>query len=124
MHINSNQAVTFSLHRHRSQALLVSIVVAFAAYMASLPPLPHRVGYHDLADKRSLFGPPNLRDLVLNIPFLIVALTSVVVCPVRLIRKSRAAWGSLFVDMALVSFGLACCHWRRRTNLCSGSGCP
>jgi hypothetical protein len=113
--VNRHRSEAFSLRAcclsHWRHALLSSIVIAFAAYMASLPPLPQDIGYHNFADTRRLLSVPNFFDVFSNILFLLIGLAGVIVCCVRPIGRSRAAWFTLFLGVALVSFGSAWYHW-------------
>lgn len=100
---------------HRTRQLTVALFTLGALLVvASLPPIPQPVQYHDFADQRTLFGVPHALNVVSNLGFLIVGAFGLS----RLSRgrrtfadgRERAAYRVFFAGIVAVGFGSAVYH--------------
>jgi hypothetical protein len=63
----------FRLWKRRTRlGLLVAFSLLFITALWLAPRAPLGAGYHDFADKRTMFGTPNCLDVLSNVPFIIV----------------------------------------------------
>jgi hypothetical protein len=96
-------------------ALIAGIAVAALVALGVHGPIHQAPGYHDFADRRTIWGIHNFWNVVSNLPFLLVALWGV-----RALRSQaaflqhweRTAYGVLLSGVALVAFGSAGYHLR------------
>ena len=94
----------------------LTVLIAFM-----VPPIAQDPAYHDLADRRALFGTPNGLNVLSNLPFLVVgALGLAFLARDRSSRSSiafltpaeRQPYWLLFAGVALTGIGSAYYHWR------------
>jgi ceramidase len=54
--------------------LALTACIAVGLFLIFAPPLRQIQGYHDFADRRTMFGIPNFWDVISNLPFLVIGL--------------------------------------------------
>jgi hypothetical protein len=99
--------------RARLAILAAFAVVAGAIMFGAFPPLGQNAAYHDFADRRTIWGIPNFRNVVTNLPFLAVAVWGLRAYGSRAAfqeRWERGAYGILLLGLALVAFGSGYYH--------------
>ena len=65
----------FTVNKTTSQRLLLwSIAIIAVVSIGQVPPISQDVNYHHFADKQTLFGIPNMWNVLSNFPFLLVGL--------------------------------------------------
>lgn len=93
-------------------AFLAQLVLAVAAALACLPPVPQDTAYHAFADTLTRFGLANERNVVSNAAFLAAGIVGLR----RVLRHGafpgRAMWLFFFAAVILVGFGSAWYHHR------------
>ena len=75
-------------------------------------PIAQDPRYHEFADRRPIFGIPNILDVVSNIPFLLVGLRGVKLSIGKRFVGAAAAWTVFFMGVAVVGVGSAYYHWQ------------
>jgi len=105
------------------RTLLLTVTVITAAGIWLLPPIAQPLGYHDLADKRTIWGIPNFANVVSNLPFLFVGMDGL-----RVMRRARVGRGLAEVEVVdyrvgvgllwpLLALGVASVWWWHWTEL-------
>ena len=92
-----------SAKRNRPVLALLVLTVASLAGLSLIPPIPQDQSYHQFADQRTLFGIPNVWNVVSNLPFIAVGAAGLA----RFHRQ--AATTVLFLGIFLTGFfGIGC----------------
>jgi len=100
--------------------ILLLLVVGVIAAVFLFPAIPQNEAYHNFADKRGLWGVPNLLNVVSNGLFLIAGLMGVRFVGAKP-PEDRATFSSpverwayllFFISVAATAFGSAYYHWR------------
>jgi hypothetical protein len=94
-------------------SVLVVVVIAAAAGIFSLPPIPQDLAYHAFADPRTMIGIPNALNVLSNIPFLIAGWYGLSVTRrtgAQMAPWEQGAYVALFGGTALTAFGSAYYH--------------
>jgi len=100
------------LFRSYSRQLLVVVSVAVPLVLLfSRPPIRQPQEYYEFADRRVFLGIPNFFDVTTNLAFLLVGIAGLRFCFKNHWEGLRAAWITLFVGLASVSFGSSYFHW-------------
>jgi hypothetical protein len=99
------------MRQHWPAGALVILLVASLAGAMALEPIAQNAAYHDFADKRSLFGVPNLLDVASNIAFVIVGALGIALCAGPRRPQRVASWMVFFIAAVLTGFGSAYYHW-------------
>ena len=94
-----------SAKRNRPVLALLVLTVASLAGLSLIPPIPQVQSYHQFADQRTLFGIPNVWNVVSNLPFIAVGAAALA----RFHRQ--AATTVLFLGIFLTGFGSSYYHW-------------
>ena len=94
-----------SAKRNRPVLALLVLTVASLAGLSLIPPIPQDQSYHQFADQRTLFGIPNVWNVVSNLPFIAVGAAGLA----RFHRQ--AATTVLFLGIFLTGFGSSYYHW-------------
>jgi len=81
------------ISRKASLGLLVLLTVVFAAVCCLIPRFPQPLSYHQFADRRGLFGIPNLGDVASNLPFAAIGIWGLV-----FLRQSNSDLAGHFID--------------------------
>jgi len=90
--------------RWRLWVFLGAMAVSLAA-LPLLPPIPQDQDYHHFADERSLFGIPNVWNVVSNLPFILVGAIGLARC------RDDTATIFIFAGIFMTGFGSAYYHW-------------
>jgi hypothetical protein len=95
-------------------ALLVITILVIVAATLSLPPIPQDPAYHQMADRRMLFGVRNAMDVLSNLPFLVFGIlgmrTVIHGRPRGLTRDATWAWLGFFGATAATAVGSVYYH--------------
>ena len=94
-----------SAKRNRPVLALLVLTLASLAGLSLIPPIPQDQSYHQFADQRTLFGIPNVWNVVSNLPFIAVGAAGLA----RFHRQ--AATTVLFLGIFLTGFGSSYYHW-------------
>ena len=91
--------------------VLVLVVLAGLAPLLffGAAPILQPAAYHELADQRALLGIGHFRNVVSNLPFLVVGLMGLDLLR-RKPEEAAAGWAALFGGNVLVAFGSAWYH--------------
>jgi len=96
--------------------LLGAVTVAGITAACLFSPIPQDPAYHEFADRRTLFGIPNFRDVFSNLPFVLVGVYGLG----RLSRlqpsSPRSAYIVFCVGVFFVGFGSAFYHYSPSTQ--------
>ncbi len=96
------------------QWLLMGVTVFAVIVVFAQEPIAQDPAYHAFADRRTLFGVPNLLDVASNLPFLffgIAGVAAIVNGPARgTLPELRAAYVIFFAGTALVGLGSGYYH--------------
>ena len=90
--------------------LVIGLAVIAVLIALLLPPMAQDVAYHRFADDRTIFGIPNLWNVLSNLPFLFVALWGLWKSGTFTERWERGAHIVLLCGLALVAFGSGFYH--------------
>jgi hypothetical protein len=91
--------------------ILATVCIGGFAAVILAPRVPLGAGYHDFADKRTLFGLQNALDVLSNIPFVLVGawgllwLSSRPTSRALLDARERVPWMVFFAGVLLTGFG-------------------
>lgn len=92
--------------------LLLGLAAGAVVAVLGVPPIPQDPAYHDFADRRALLGIPNALDVLSNLGFLVAGVLGLLATRrAALVQEwERAAYGVLFLGVALTSAGSAYYH--------------
>jgi hypothetical protein len=97
--------------RQARRALITAISLAALILLFLAPRMPTGPGYHDFADKRTLFGIPNGLDVLSNVPFCLVGIWGLLWLGGKkglsafLDRRERMPYLVFFAGVALTGIG-------------------
>ncbi|KAK7247377.1 hypothetical protein RIF29_42259 [Crotalaria pallida] len=102
----------------RNNTVQLACGVALASFillMLITPKIPQPQKYHDFADKRELFGIPNMLNVVSNFPFLVIGVIGLMFCQHSSYFKlslQGEVWGwiSFYVSVVATAFGSSYYH--------------
>jgi hypothetical protein len=99
----------------RARMVILCIVSsAVVAAVALHAPIPQPAGYHQFADRRTLWGIANFYNVMSNLPFLIIGLIgireSALRQPAGTLPRLRVAYLCVFAGIVLVAFGSSYYH--------------
>lgn len=93
--------------------LLWFIAIIAVVSISQFPPISQDLDYHQFADQDTLFGIPNMLNVLSNIPFLLVGLYGLM-----FVRREKTNLGAMYrgaltfcIGVALVSIGSGYYHW-------------
>jgi Ceramidase len=93
-----------NIGRRRDIAYVIAGLVALAALLFLVPPIPQDQAYHEFADARSILGIPNFWNVVSNLPFALIGIVG--------LSKLRGAINRvLFGGVLFTCFGSMYYHW-------------
>lgn len=103
------------MNKTTSQRILLwSIAIIAVVSIGQIPPISQDVGYHHFADTQTLFGIPNMWNVLSNFPFLLVGLYGL-----RYALREKSKLQSLYlgaitfsIGIILVAFGSGYYHWQ------------
>lgn len=98
-----------------SQRLLLwSIAIVAIVSISQFPPIGQNPDYHLFADQETLFGIPNMYNVLSNIPFLLVGAYGLFFVMGRKDALDSLYWGAttFCIGVALVSVGSGYYHWK------------
>jgi hypothetical protein len=84
--------------------ILLGLAAASLAALPFLPPIAQDQAYHQLADRREVFGVPNFWNVVSNLPFLVIG-------KLGLDLRGPMSQRVIFLGIFLTGFGSAYYHW-------------
>ncbi len=90
--------------------LLIYVLVVTLALVFMQDPLPQDPGYHHFADRRSIFGVPNVLDTLSSLSFVFAGLVGFRYCRRDAGMKTRTAWTLFFAAVILVGGGSGFYH--------------
>lgn len=95
-------------------AFVAALVVAGAAALLLIAPIPQPQGYHDFADQRTLFAIPRFFDVVSNAPFFILGTLALWLLAAGRIRfvdpRERGPYAVFFLGILLTAITSAWYH--------------
>lgn len=91
--------------QNRPLVLFFGLMGASLAALPLLPPILQDQGYHDFVDTRSLFGIPNVLNVISNVPFVAIGAVGLLRC------RDDAATVVIFLGVFLTGFGSSYYHW-------------
>lgn len=89
-------------------ALIIVILSAALAMLASHPAIPQDLEYHNFADTRILWGIPNTNDVLSNLLFIFTGMFRLWKLPEYM--KNRSFWRIFYYSIILVGFGSGYYH--------------
>lgn len=100
-------------HPLNTRMLLWLIAIIAVVSISQFPPISQDLDYHHFADRETLFGIPNMYNVLSNLPFLLVGIYGLV-----FVRREKARLGKLYpaaitfcIGVSLVSVGSGYYHW-------------
>jgi hypothetical protein len=92
--------------------LLLGLTVLAAGIVLCLRPIAQVPGYHDFADRRTVWGIPNCWNVLSNLPFVAIGIVGLAtVWAARVAGLVRWMYRVLFMGVLLTGFGSAFYHW-------------
>src|SRR4051812_44951825 len=79
--------------------IFLGVMAASLAALPLLPPIPQDQSFHDFADTRTLFGIPNVWNVISNLPFIAVGAVGLAQC------RDDTATTAIFFGIFLIGFG-------------------
>src|SRR5262245_55982095 len=95
----------------RQKILLAGILIVTVIFLLAVPPIQQPQQYHEFADRRSLWGIPNLMDIVSNFPFLLAGMAGLLLCLRWHAPSAHYSWVTFFSGLVLTSLGSSWYHW-------------
>jgi hypothetical protein len=102
-----NQSVRYTMSIKFRIALILSVLALSLAVLASLPPIPQNLGYHDFADGRRFWIFPNACNVFSNAFFILAGIAGLI----RLRTSTHIIlWRFFYCSIILVGIGSAYYH--------------
>ncbi len=104
----------FGMNERAHIVILCIVSIAAIAVVALHAPIPQPAGYHQFADRRTLWGIANFYNVISNLPFLIVGLIGIreiaLKQPAGILPRLTAAYLCVFAGIVFVAFGSGYYH--------------